>query len=317
MTARPEPPAAWEALRALPALVRAIYPAPGPAAALARSWLTWRVLTHFGLHRRLMQHMSSPPQATLLARQPHLLRKIHLAYPCRGLSPAQRLDWLMGHTRVATARLGSVLCNRLWDASEGLSCPVNLPQGQGQMSVRLCTAHRKHLREGDLTMELLDPFGTKLYALTFSFHPCAAGPEVLIGAVQGQMPLALTKHITKLCLGLRPPNLLLVLLQALALRLGVQRLRACGRARHIHHGSDREARVQFDYDGFWASVGGQADDQGFYVLPLRAQRRSHEDTPSHKRSQYRRRYAWMDELEDTVANWLDGLGAPSQPKPLA
>lgn len=311
----PERHTAWQHLRALPGLLRSVYPGVQPQAMLARAWLLGQTLGRFGLHRRLMDAMTHPPFAAMFARHPRLLRKLHLTYPCRGLGAAQRLDWLLGHSRATLTLLGPRLAEQVWLSDHAVSCRVNLPQGHGQLPVLLRMAHRKHMREGDLTLELLDPFGTKLYALTFSFQPTPPGPELLIGAMQGQMPLALTKHITKLSLGLRPPNLLLIVLQALACHLGVVRLRACGRSRHIHHGSDRAERVQFDYDGFWASVGGVADGQGFFELPVQPARRSHDETPSHKRSQYRRRYAWMDELHADVGRWLVEQGAPGVTAP--
>ena len=216
-----------------------------------------------------------------------------------------------GHLASARALFGDALARRLLGGERVLAARINLPDGAGQLPVWLLTARRKHLREGDLTLELHDPFGTKLYALTFTLQPLPdGGHALLIGALQGQMPLPLTRHLTKLSAGMRPMALLLFIAQCLAERLGVQRLRACGRERHIHHEGDRAALVRFDYDAFWQEVGGTPDGDGFFELPIVAPQRPMAELPSHKRAQYRRRYAWQDELRAETHAVLDAVLPP-------
>lgn len=298
-------------LRRLPAMCRAAYPQRHPQT-LAHHWLWAKTVLQLDEHLDMQRQLRALGLGRLLREQPQLLRKLHDTYPFQGLDPEARRHWLLGHLHAARALFGPLLARRLARGEPLLACRINLPAGQGQMRALLGPARRQHLREGDLTLALHDPFGTKLYALTFSLQPCEQGHEVVIGALQGQMPLPLTRHLTKLTEGLRPPALLLYLLQCLAEAVGARRVRACSRERHIHHGSERSALVHFDYDAFWRDYGGQPDGQGFYELPVAAPRREVAEIPSHKRAQYRRRYQFMDEMRQELHGCLaeHGMALP-------
>jgi len=252
-------------------------------------------------------------------RHPRVLCKVHRAYLCHGLSVEQRFVHLQRHHTLARQLLGAAWWERVMRHDDTCLCPLHLPQGHGTLSVRLLHAHH-YEREGDLSLVLDDPFGTPLYTLTFSFEDTPQGPGVLIGALQGQLTLDVSRHLTKLCWGVRPPNLLLWVLQTWALTLGVRRLRAVGMARHVYAGSRLVRHMHFDYDAFWQSVGGEAGrdiDDGFYSLDLQPPRRAREDIPAHKRSQYQRRYAWLDGLAtDLHAHWSQPPGPrPNAPHP--
>jgi uncharacterized protein VirK/YbjX len=291
---------------AIPALCREIYPESGWQERLWRAWLGAVMLRRFALHQALLDFFEADPVLhQILLQQPYLLRKVHRAYPYHGLNPHQRGAWLFSHYRLMLQLLGPALTRAAVLEDQAIVCRVALPEGRGLLPVLLRPAIQKHQREGDLLLELRDPFGTKLYALTFSFEATPSGPGVFIGALQGQLvDVDLARHLTKLSLGVRPVNLMLFVLQTLAQQWGAQHIRATGRERHIHAGSDKAKRVHFDYDAFWQTIGGTPDGDGFFQLPLVPQRRSLEDIPSNKRSQYRRRYAWLDSLAADIQNYL-------------
>lgn len=296
----------WQALRAIPGLCGQLYPKGDVLSRLMRGQLALQMLWRLGLHLRLLRfYQADPLGAELLPHQPYLLRKIHRVYPHRGLTPAQRADWQMQHHRWMLTLLGETLARQALLDDTAVACRVALPKGAGLLPVRLRPASNKHHREGDLVLELCDPFGTRLYALAFSFETTPQGPGVLVGALQGQTVSADTaRHITKLSLGLRPINLLVFVLQTLAWHWGVVQVRAVGLTRHIYAGHHLASQVRFDYDEFWASVGGVPDGAGFFILPRQPQRRERQDIPSHKRSQYQRRYDWMDTLAQDIGQWV-------------
>jgi len=56
-------------------------------------------------------------------------------------------------------------------------------------------------------------------------------------------------------------------------------------------------RVQIDYDELWANAGGTRHEQdGYWHLPARPERRDETEIKSQKRAMYRRRYAMLDEI---------------------
>lgn len=268
----------------------------------------WRLLQHWPLHRELMDYFNRHPVLREIPRRwPRQVLKVYRPYPCQGFTVSERVLRLRQHHDLAESLLGPDLFARVMLQPRGVDlCVLPLPREQGLLKLRLVFAYH-YDREGELSLVLDDPFGTPLYTLTFSLEQLPGGNGsfgLLVGALQGRLSLELTRHLTKLSLGLRPPALLVALMQSLARELGAGGIRAAGRSRHIYQGGARAAQLQFDYDGFWASVGGDPDGQGFFTLPLQAQRRQHADMPSNKRAQYTRRYAWLDELELRLAQEL-------------
>jgi uncharacterized protein VirK/YbjX len=239
------------------------------------------------------------------ARHPKLFAKIYRDYPCKGFGVAERAAHLRAHHEIAGPLLGPGLLAQVMLTDDTVLCRVALPHGQGMLGIHLIHAHH-YEREGELTMVLKDPFGTPLYALAFSFERVGSslGCGVLIGVLQGQLSLDVARHVTKLSLGVRPPNLLVFALQVFARELGMARLRAVGQARHIYHDTSLAQKTHFDYDAFWASVGGVPDGTGFYELPLVARQRTAAETPAQKRAQYQRRYAWLATLDADISAWL-------------
>jgi uncharacterized protein len=291
-------PSAW-------ALCCAVYPQPGRLALQRRLRLRWHLWRHRGVHQSLCRAFAGPLLGELAGVSPRLFRKPYAAYPCTGLTVAQRAAHLVNHHQLAVATLGPRFLQGLWLKREGVLGGVPLPAGQGVLPLQLLPLTRFE-REGDLSLVLSDPFGTALYTLTFSFERLADGRTGLfIGALHGSLPVPVARHLTKLCHGLRPQNLLLWLLQLWAARWGVARIRAVGQGRHVYAGTSRAQQVRFDYDAFWQSLGGEADGQGLFTLALQPAQRHRDDVPAHKRALYQRRYAWLDE----VAAGLGGQAA--------
>jgi uncharacterized protein VirK/YbjX len=299
-------------------LVRRIYPERDAASLWLRARLAWQMLSHAALQREVLGALEAMGQGDLFRAQPRLLRKLYVPYPCTGLSARERADWLLQHHALAPERLWPALWRAAMASGGALIGHISLPKAQGQLALRLLHTARFQ-GEGDLILELRDPFDTPLYSLTLSFHRTAGGDVGLfVGAVHGRVSLDLARHLTKLCFGVRPPSLLVAALQAVTRGLGVQSIRAVGRARHVYAGTARESRVQFDYDALWLSVGAEDLGDGCFSLPLRARERSHEEMPGHKRSLYLRRYAWLAQVEAELQRGLqaarlrlDSTGDPS------
>lgn len=258
---------------------------------------------HPGVLLAMRRLHAGPPWDAVAARHPRVLRKVFEPCPVQGLTVPERLAWLREHQAIAQALFSDTVLRDILLTDTATPCRVALPEGAGLLTVRLLHAHHFE-HEGELTLQLHDPSGTPLYALSFLFTREGDGIGLVVGGLQGRISPDNARHITRLALGMRPPALLLFVLQALAGALGVQRLRAVGAARHVYAGRGLARRIRFDYDAFWASAGGEQQADGLWQLPRVPPERTPAEMPPHKRALYRRRYAWLATLRADVQAWV-------------
>ena len=126
-----------------------------------------------------------------------------------------------------------------------------------------------------------------------------------IGAMQGPNvddAKDLVKRITKKCHAYRTKNLILYAAQAVARSLGVQKIFAVtNEGYYANNHLRRDRKLKTSFSDFWAEAGGiPTGDVRFFELPLVETRKTFDEIPSHKRAQYRRRFALLDELDAAV-----------------
>jgi uncharacterized protein VirK/YbjX len=304
---------ALSAVRSAP-LVRAqaarIYPAGTPAFRRRRLAFEWSALRHLRSHRGLVEFFGREPWRPIVLAHPQLLQKIHKPFARRGLDVAARARLVRRHYELAGERFGPRLLEAIGQSRELVMCRVALPNGHGELPVLLAKQPRFE-REGELTLSLHDPFGSLLYSQCFTLCERDGELGLLVGSLNGTAPRDVLRHITKLSWGLRPASLLVFLLQQVAARLGARRIEAVGRETHAYWGNPRHAEIRFDYDAFWREEGAVPTADGLHALPLTPRRREGAALPSHKRSLYARRYAWLDTVAAALhAGWADALGTP-------
>lgn len=188
-----------------------------------------------------------------------------------------------------------------------------LDETLGEMNLVLC-AESGQRKEGLAAVMFNLPGEVPVYQILFWI----ARDEIInrdsqwamwIGAMQGPNvddAKDLVKRITKKCHAYRTKNLILYVAQSVARFLGVKKIFAVtneGYYANNHVRSDRKLKTSFS--DFWAECGGVATgDKRFFDLPLTEARKSFEEIPSHKRAQYRRRFALLDELDNSIAETL-------------
>ena len=133
-----------------------------------------------------------------------------------------------------------------------------------------------------------------------------------IGAMQGPNvddARDLVKRITKRCHAYRTKNLILYAAQAVARSLGVKKIFAVTNAGYYANNHVRvDRKLKTSFGDFWAEAGGvETVDKRFFELPLTETRKTVEEIPSHKRAQYRRRFAMLDELDAAISDTLRGF----------
>lgn len=127
-----------------------------------------------------------------------------------------------------------------------------------------------------------------------------------IGAMQGpnvDHANEIIKGLTKRFFGYRTKNLILYATRAFARAIGVHKIYAVtneGYYANNHVRVDRKLKTSFS--DFWAEAGGSAcEDQRFYELPLIEYRKTIEEVKTHKRAQYRKRFAILDEIDKAIS----------------
>ena len=197
-----------------------------------------------------------------------------------------------------------------------------LDETLGEMNLVLC-AESGQRKEGLAAVMFNLPDEVPVYQILFWI----ARDEIInrdgkwamwIGAMQGPNvddARDLVKRITKLCHAYRTKNLIFYVAQSVARTLGVQKIFAVtneGYYANNHLRSDRKLKTSFG--DFWAEVGGvPTGDKRFFELPLNETRKTFEEIPSHKRAQYRRRFALLDGLDAAITETLSSFGREVAP----
>lgn len=165
-------------------------------------------------------------------------------------------------------------------------------------------------REGELVLNIfLD--SDRIYSLSFSFGRIGSEKVAYIGGVQGVVRpniLDLYKDLTKELYGMRPRDFLIDVFRLVCLAEGVKYILAISDNCRHHHaayfGESKGKEVIADYDKFWSEQGGIYRPDGFFYLTPSLSFRAIEDVASNKRSLYRKRYAFIDEIATSLTPYL-------------
>ena len=162
------------------------------------------------------------------------------------------------------------------------------------------------LRKEGLLSLCLKLNGTDLYQVVFWLGEDDKNNAALfIGAMQGpngNNAKDIVKHATKLCYGYRTKNLSIYLTQIFTRALNLQKIYAVTNAGYYANNHIRlDRKLKTSFSDFWKEIGGiPTDDVRFFELPLTEERKSYEEIPTRKRAVYRRRFEFLDEVEENV-----------------
>ena len=153
----------------------------------------------------------------------------------------------------------------------------------------------------------------ELYQMMFWIAKNPSGEwSLYIGAMQGpntEDAREVIKKITKKCHAYRTKNLILYATQAFARAIGMQHIYAVtnqGYYANNHVRVDRKLKTSFS--DFWMEAGGwHTEDERFDELPLVETRKTIEEVSTHKRALYRRRFAFLDEVDACIAEHVGRL----------
>ena len=242
--------------------------------------------------------LSAPPDSSagrLLCERPEMVGILVWPYQCAEWSADERIARVLDHCSVIDemgapfvfSAFERLVLVELDDHLAGLRIVMDQPIW--------------FMREGQLTLNAF-VHSFRAFSLAFSFHRDPAGAiTIVVGGIQGRStgdPLALYRDITKALHGIRPRDLLVEILKMLARNLGVERILAVtDRQRHHRHPYFGLSSFTTNYDEIWEDRGGVRLDDRFYLLAPTRERREFDTIKPNKRSLYRRRFEFLDELE--------------------
>lgn len=302
---------------------------PAPWAASQRAWrLSARAYRSDGLSRRVKQNLRwaliaalrSLPALDWFARtQSRLIRPFAQANPLLPLKPLRvylsarwnllRRIKVMRDTYAFVQWRGGAVRRALLQA-DGSGVPLATLGEEGPEALHLRLGRDNRFRkEGEFAILLDAPaWGGRICSLAFALEwQRDRGLTVYAGCVQGRSEgdEAIMKPVQKLLHGMRPKALVVFAVQEVARALGARELLGAGNAIQVHR---RKHFIHlpwlhdltFDYDAFWAEMGGERAEDGWFYLPRHAHRRSRDEIKPNKRSQYAKRYALLDDLSRQI-----------------
>lgn len=186
--------------------------------------------------------------------------------------------------------------------------------GKNEANIQIAIqARNKFAREGEISLYFYDNDGIDLATLTFTITHYQQQPTLFIGGLQGtghQDARTRVQKATKDCYGLFPKRVALEAALTIAQHFKLSQIVAVGNKTHVYNNwryNSRQERILSDYDDFWLTVDGKQDANGLFILPNAIHRKSIEEIASKKRSEYRNRYALLDQLASNIETQLATL----------
>ncbi|MCX8650024.1 DUF535 domain-containing protein [Gilliamella sp. B2776] len=171
-------------------------------------------------------------------------------------------------------------------------------------------ARNKFAREGEISLYFYDNDGIDLATITFTVMQYQQKTTLFIAGLQGtghHDARIRVQQATKQCYGLFPKRVVLEAALVIARYFNLEQIVAVGNKTHIYNNwryNSRQERILSDYDDFWLTIDGKQDSHGLFILPNQIYRKSLDEIASKKRSEYRNRYALLDQLENSITENL-------------
>ena len=171
----------------------------------------------------------------------------------------------------------------------------------------------RYSREGEFSVSARDSENNCYITLTFSIINYQGKSTLFIGGLQGmehENGRELTQKITKSCYGLFPKRLAFEVVRQLAHTFQLQQIASVTNKTHIYQNwryARKRKKVFADYDEFWLSMGATIDKRYLAILPFDEGRKPIEEVASKKRSEYRRRYALLDSMQEQIDTLFNKL----------
>lgn len=149
---------------------------------------------------------------------------------------------------------------------------------------------------------------TVIYQLVFWVEPDRNGQVTIwVGALQGLAGGSdIIRSLTKYFFGYRPKNIMIRFIRILADQFKINQIKAVSNFGFYDSTLPKhKQKLRTSLDDFWQETGGTlSDDSRFFILPVVEPQKSIDDVVSHKRNLYRKRYAFLAEIEEIIKTKL-------------
>ena len=179
--------------------------------------------------------------------------------------------------------------------------PFSIKVGLNDLAINLSYAGHI-LREGMLSLTVSFNSST-ICRLTFWFSIVDGKKSLVIGCLQGKRnALDDYKEFTKSLFGIRPQNMAIIALRIYAARLGIEQILTFPKKSLYSKGISKDSCL----DILWTEQGKQVLlTKPFIKINSDNARVKITDIPTHKRSLYKNRYAFLDKLEAEMSSYLN------------
>ncbi len=246
----------------------------------------------------------APAMEGFVQTNPRLIFRALTRYMSVGWGLERRTKVIKDTYRFLVERSGFLL--EAMQQSGGLLL-ARLELDRGQTALIRLGSDAQFRKEGEISIFLeLEGVKGAISGLAFSLER-EVGWTLRIGGLQGRRggDEATIKLATKALCGLRPKNLLLLVVQELARALGIARIDGVGNGIQVYRARRGSFLVpvrdiRFDFDALWTELGGVPVEGGWFRVPLVTPRRAPEAVKPNKRALYARRYALLDHLHQQI-----------------
>ena len=240
--------------------------------------------------------------------QTNLPCKLQRPYLASCLSQQERFEALAYHYDFL-ARHSDSMTKAFYNPN--IACELADVKVKNDANIKIALqARNKFAREGEISLYFYDNDGIDLATVTFTIMQYQQKTTLFIAGLQGtghREARIRVQQATKQCYGLFPKRVALEAALVIARYFNLEQIVAVGNKTHIYNNwryNSRQERILSDYDDFWLTIDGKQDSNGLFILPNQIYRKSLDEIASKKRSEYRNRYALLDQLENSITENL-------------
>lgn len=268
-----------------------------------RYWVfRFRVYMHKAIIEDLLDFFDqSKLRQKMLRNTPALLGQTTRAFFYKGSKFKERAKLVKKHIEILEDVVTTKMLEKVYVKKEEVLVWSTLFNEQ-RLDTKLFF-HAGQRKEGCLSLMMtLDK--SDLYQIMFWLGVDKKGKRVLyVGAIQGTPNANTTiKKLTKHFFGYRTKNLIFYILRQVARNFGAEYIKAVTNEGYYamnHLRIDRKLKTNFAK--FWSECGGIINgDERFVEIPIEEHRKKMSELKPSKRSQHRKRFAMLDEINATI-----------------